>query len=103
MGVFVRIGIGVSLSLSGTSNIFPLGKASLDGVLDGDLCESVLSSLGVVGRGAICAADFMISFGVSLRSGVSDLRAIDAKLKSGIRLRAAFPYVAIFLRGGALS
>lgn len=103
MGVFFRIGMRVSLSLSGTSYTSPPGEGSPDVVLDSGLGEGTPILLGVAGREAVSAVDFTISFDASLRSGVSDLRAIDAKLNSGIRLRAAFPYVAIFLRGGTLS
>ncbi len=81
-----------------------MGGEIEEGVRETDLLGTPFDFLRVSGAGdATGAGDGATTVVSSALSGVCDFRVVAIRLSSGIRLRAAFPYVAIFLRGGARS
>jgi hypothetical protein len=70
--------------------------------VDGDLRRGAFSFRGGVSEEDAGTGDVAVSTSSSISWGWG-FRAIEVKLHSGIRFLAALPYVAIFLRGGALS
>lgn len=92
-------GVGcASSSLEGTSKIsIVTGGEAGEAVLDVELLATLFTFLG--SGTEVTLGDLEGSNSLCLSSGVCDRCASDVNLYSGMRLRAAFPYVAIRFRG----
>jgi hypothetical protein len=95
---FEALGVGgaTSSSLEGTSNILAGTCEAGDGCREIDLCRGLFRFAGLIG-GEVDESRRSCS---SCISGVWDLSSKEVNLYSGIRLRTALPYVAIFFFGG---
>jgi hypothetical protein len=102
--IFFGTGVGSSSSLTGAAKSSSLVGETEEGVRETDLLGTTFNFLRVSGAGdATGAGDGATTVVSSALSGVCEFRVVGGRLNSGIRLRAAFPYVAIFFRGGARS